>query len=108
MIKRAPKYRNVKTVVDGVTFDSKAEAKRYCELRLLERAGQISQLARQTPFALFHNGVLITTYRADFTYLDHKTNAQAIEDVKGVKTPDYRIKAKMMAAQGTPITEVQA
>jgi hypothetical protein len=52
--------------------------------------------------------VKICSYRADFVYLETATGEQVIEDVKGMITPEYRIKAKLMAAQGLPVTEVRA
>jgi hypothetical protein len=102
------KYRNTPVTIDGIRFDSKAEAKRWAELRLLERAGVILDLQRQVSFPITFGGVKITTYRADFVYREAETGETAIEDVKGVRTPEYRIKAKLMAAQGMPIREVAA
>ena len=62
------KYGNVKTVVDGITFDSKAEARRYAGLRALVANGIISDLELQPSFVIDVNGVKICTYRADFAY----------------------------------------
>ena len=92
------KYGAVKTEVDGIMFDSKREASRYQELRLLEQAGEIANLRLQVPYILFpkneHGRAL--KYIADFTYNDR--NGQLIvEDAKGVKTPVYRLKRRMMA-----------
>lgn len=94
---KAPKYRNRKTVVDGVTFDSAAEARRYGELKLLERAAQITALELQPAFRLVVNNLLICTYKADFTYQDAANN-RIVEDVKGMKTPVYNLKKKLMRA----------
>lgn len=94
---KAPKYQNRKTVVDGIKFDSAKEARRYGELKLLERAGQITGLEIQPSFRLLVNNCLICTYRADFTYQD-ATKARIVEDVKGMKTPVYRLKKKLMLA----------
>jgi hypothetical protein len=91
------KYRNVKTVVDGITFDSKKEAKRYGELKLMQAAGLISCLELQVSYRLFIKGELICTYRADFRYKDKDGNV-IVEDVKGVRTRDYIIKRKLMRA----------
>jgi hypothetical protein len=100
------KYGNVKTTVDGETFDSKGEAKRWLELRLLERAKAISDLQRQPSYKLEWAGKYICTYVADFTYVDTSTGKTVVEDFKGVRTPEYRIKAKMFAAQyGVTILE---
>jgi len=99
------KYGNRKTVVDGMAFDSAKEARRYGELKLLERAGQITGLEIQPAFRLVVNNCLICTYKADFTYQDAKKQ-RIVEDVKGVKTPVYRLKKKLMLAiHGVEILE---
>lgn len=93
------KYKAKKTVVDNITFDSKKEANRYCELKLLERAKVISNLQLQVPYILIPKskyGCAIK-YIADFVY--EENNKIVIEDVKGVKTPVYRIKKRLMAEQ---------
>lgn len=105
-MKRPSKYGNRKTVLAGKTFASAAEARRWGELQLMERAKLIRDLRCQVPFPLIWNGVKIASYVADFTYVDAATGAEVIEDVKGVRTQAYRIKAKMMAADGKPIKEV--
>lgn len=92
------KYGAVKTEVDGIMFDSKREAKRYQELRLLEQAWEITNLCLQVPFELIPKSKygMPIRYIADFTYNDR--NGQLIvEDAKGVKTPVYRLKRRMMA-----------
>lgn len=92
------KYGAVKTEVDGIKFDSKREALRYQELRLLEQAGEITNLRLQVPFELIPKSKhgMPVRYIADFTYND--LNGQLIvEDAKGVKTPVYRLKRRMMA-----------
>lgn len=86
---KTPKYGNRRTVVDGITFDSAAEARRYGELRLLERAGQVSGLRLQ-PEYLLPAGV---KYRGDFEYTE--AGRLVCEDVKGVETQAFRIKAKL-------------
>lgn len=91
------KYRNVKTEVDGITFDSKKEAARYQELRMLERSGIIKELQCQYKFPLQVNGVKVCTYIADFHYLD-QNGREVVEDTKGIKTAMYRLKAKLMIA----------
>jgi hypothetical protein len=95
---KAPKYRNVKTTVDGITFDSAKEARRYSELRLLERAGNLSELVLQPRFPLVVNGEKICTYVADFSYRPLRSDTPTIEDVKGVKTPIYNLKKRLMKA----------
>ena len=98
---KAPKYLNRKTIVDGITFDSAKEARRYGELKLLERAGQITGLEIQPSFRLVVNNCLICTYKADFRYTTdtpHVRGLVVVEDVKGMKTPVYRLKKKLMLA----------
>ncbi len=109
ILTRRNKYGNQRVVVDGITFASKAEAKRYGELKLLERAGEILNLELQPKFALVGIGATkICQYRADFAY--QRTNGPlVVEDVKGMKTPVYRLKAKLFRDNfGFSITEVQA
>jgi hypothetical protein len=100
------KYRAVKTEVDGITFDSKREAARYMELVLLERAGEISRLELQPKYDCVVNGKKICTYKADFRYFN--ANGSVVEDVKGMKTPVYRLKKKLVEAlfPGVKIQEV--
>lgn len=107
------KYNSKKTVVDGQQFDSKKEARRYQELLLLEKAGEIKNLSRQVKFVLIpsqrdENGKVVErecSYKADFTYEEGiKTVA---EDVKGYRTKEYIIKRKLMLYQyGIRIREV--
>ena len=92
------KYGAVKTEVDGIMFDSKREASRYQELRLLEQAGEIANLRLQVPYILFpkneHGRSL--KYIADFVYNDD-TGALVVEDAKGHSTDVYKIKRRLMA-----------
>lgn len=98
------KYRNVKTIVDGIKFDSKKEAGRYQVLRLLERTGQVSDLKLQPTFLIAVNGHKVCKYKADFAY--RQDGADVVEDVKGIKTPTYRLKAKLLkAVHGITILE---
>jgi hypothetical protein len=98
------KYSNKKTVVDGVTFDSKAEAKRWHELLLLVRAGQIADLERQVRYELAPSVKFpgdarakpALTYWADFRYCIRETGTVIVEDTKGVATEAYRIKKHLM------------
>lgn len=92
------KYRNVQTEVDGIKFASKAEARRYADLKLLERAGHIKDLKLQPRFPLVVNGLLVCTYVADFSFVYTKSGNEVIEDTKGVKTKDFIIKAKLFHA----------
>ena len=100
------KYKAVKTEVDGITFDSKREAARYMELVLMQRAGEISHLELQPAFECRIDGKKICTYKADFRYFTAKECV--VEDVKGVKTPVYRLKKKLVEAlyPGVKIQEV--
>lgn len=81
----------------GFVFDSKAEFIRWCELRILGRAGQISDLQRQVKYELIpkQKGERACTYVADFVYIDSDGNT-VVEDTKGVRTDAYRIKRKLM------------
>ena len=104
------KYHAKKTVVDGIMFDSKKEAARYAELKLLERAGIISQLVLQPRFELQEgfrkNGKSYRKieYVADFMYRDNKAEETVIEDVKGVKTEVYKLKKKLFEAKYKNLT----
>ena len=95
------KYFSKKAVVDGIEFDSKAEAKRYCELKLLERAGKIKDLSLQHKFELQpsfkKNGKTIRAivYVADFVYFDLERMVNVVEDVKGFATKEYLLKKKL-------------
>jgi hypothetical protein len=101
------KYRNIKTEVDGIVFDSKAEARRYMELRLLEKANEISDLRLQYPFECKINEKKICTYRADFDYFEG--DQWVVEDVKGFRTQVYKLKKKLVEAlHGIEIREVRA
>lgn len=99
------KYKNVKTEVDGVVYDSAREAKRHGELQLMERVGQISNLRRQVSYELKVGGVLVAKYIADHVY--DEGGAEVVEDSKGIRTRDYAIKRKLMKAlYGIAIREV--
>lgn len=110
--KKPSKHRNIKTVVDGITFDSKKEARRYKELMLLLQAGKITNLELQKKYELIpkqrkSNGKLelACSYVADFVYIEG--GIQVVEDVKGKATRDYIIKRKLMLkVHGIEIKEV--
>ena len=95
------KYKNRRTEVDGIEFDSLKEARRYQELKLLVRGGVIKDLELQPVFELIpkqkHNGKSIrkANYIADFMYIDTKRGITVVEDVKGFKTDVYKLKKKM-------------
>lgn len=111
------KYHNKKVAVGGMTFDSRKEARRWNELLLLQRAGMISGLKRQVPFLLIPTQKTETAdgkwrterpvkYVADFVYTE-KDGREVVEDTKGVRTPDYIIKRKLMLyIKGIAIREI--
>ena len=103
------KYHAIPTEVDGVRFASRMEARRYQELRLLERAGEIEGLEMQVRYPIVVNGVKVCEYVSDFEYRDLSTGRWIVEDVKGKATPVYKLKAKLMrAVHHVEIQEVQA
>ena len=98
------KYHNKKTVIDGIKFDSKLEAERYAQLKILERAGVIRDLELQPEYELIpsfrKNGKTWrrTLYKADFRYIIAEDDSYIIEDVKGstsVITDVFRLKQKL-------------
>lgn len=100
------KYKNIPVVVDNIRFDSKKEATRYGELKMLERSRIISELEVHRKYPLQVNGVSLGYYEADFAYLD-KDGRQVVEDTKGVRTPVYILKSKLMiAVHGLRVIEV--
>lgn len=121
---RKNKYNARKVKVDGIVFASQKEADRWRELKLLERAGKITELKRQVPFLLipiqrefcseidkngrFKKGKVIErkcSYYADFVYMQN--GKQIVEDAKGKRTDEYVIKRKLMLfLQGIRIREV--
>jgi hypothetical protein len=130
---RAHKYHAKPQVVDGIRFASQKEARRYQELKLLEKAGEIRDLVVHPRFPLWaHTGVAsdepvkVGEYRGDFAYEEQvrmgvipaaiSTDGVAVvsvewvdrvEDVKGFKTPLYKWKKKHVEAQyGIRIVEI--
>ena len=117
------RYGNVnKPIHDGIRFDSKREFLRYMDLKVLERAGEISDLRVHPEFPIIIGGVPIMTssnqhnkwdrqviYEADFTYLTKAPfGNRVIEDVKmqsGHRTDVYKLKRALMKAMGYDITE---
>lgn len=99
------KYHSRKVVVDGIVFDSRKEASRYAELKMLEKSGQIQSLQRQKKYELIPSQYAIVAgkkkcierpvcYYADFCYIEN--GEEVVEDVKGMKTHEYIIKRKLM------------
>ena len=101
LVARGSKYNARKTVIDGIQFDSAKEAKRYTRLRALEDEGKIQHLRLQVPFELVPSfecdGVKYRgmKYVADFVYV--RDGKVVVEDCKGFKTPEYKMKKKLMA-----------
>ena len=98
MIKRS-KYNNKKTKVDGITFDSKKEADRYVFLTHRATIGEVLDLHLQVPFIFALEGKKMFTYKADFVYYDKTLSKTVIEDVKGMRTPLYKLKKKLIEHQ---------
>lgn len=106
------KYGNVKVELDGYKFDSKLEADRYKELRLLQSKNLISDLEVHPKFPLRagRSDVQVAVYVGDFAYLSHGVGPEpkyVLEDCKGRKTAVYQLKKKMVkACYGIEIQEV--
>ena len=109
------KYHAKKVVVDGITFDSEREARRYGELMALRLAGEIRDLELQKSFELLpvqrdSAGRVVeraVRYKADFYYYDNRRRCYVVEDTKGVRTDDYIIKRKLMLyVHGIRIKEI--
>lgn len=107
------KYSAEATTLDGIKFPSKREARRWAELQLLQRGGEVRDLQRQVKYALRgQDGPILTPtgkqahYIADFVYVDARTGFEVVEDAKGAKTPEYLLKRAILAAQGVKVTEV--
>lgn len=98
--KKRHKYGAKKQVIDGISFPSKREARRYAELAALVRAGEVLNLELQPRWDLHAvGGTRVCAYVADFRYIVAATGETVVEDVKGVKTPVYRLKKKWLKAE---------
>ena len=96
-----PKYGNKKVIVDGIKFDSKWESERYLYLKSLERAGTVKDLELQVRYNIAVNGEKICAYVADFRYQKQNKDGnwyEVVEDAKGVETPEFKLKKKLMKA----------
>lgn len=91
------KYKNIKVKLDGITFDSKKEAVHYAYLKSLEKRGVITDLQLQTKLDFKIDGKKIFTYKPDFEYNDEF--GHHIVDVKGIQTPVFKLKKKLIEAQ---------
>ena len=111
------KYLNLKTTVDGITFDSRKEARCYMVYKQRERDGKISNLRMQVSYelipAIYRDEVKhlktkdktirkciqrVVHYIADFVYTDNSTGEEKVIDTKGFRTKEYKLKKKMMLA----------
>ena len=104
------KYHAKKTTVDGITFDSRREADRYLVLKGMEDDGAIEDLRRQVRYELVPafdvDGMHYRPvyYVADFVYVED--GKEVVEDVKGMRTDEYRLKSKLFARRyGVSIRE---
>lgn len=92
------KYKNKSVEVDGITFDSALEARRYQDLKLLQFSGAIRDLEVHRAFRIEVGGMLICSYEADFCYTMVPSGLFVVEDTKGYVTPEYKLKKKLMKA----------
>lgn len=101
------KYKSKKGECDGLKFDSQRELQEYIKRKQLEKIGAIVDLQCQVRFPLVVNGKKIAVYIADFTYyFANNPGVLVVEDVKGYRTPVYKLKAKLFfALYGFAITE---
>tara|TARA_R110000803_G_scaffold79132_1_gene144630 strand:+ start:25 stop:381 length:357 start_codon:yes stop_codon:yes gene_type:complete len=101
------KFGAKKTEFMGMKFDSKWEAERYGQLYLKFERGEIEELDRQIRFNILVNDQKICAYVADYTYYETDENGERqyiVEDAKGVETPEFKLKKKLMlAANGIDI-----
>lgn len=97
--KKPNKYGAQQIVVDGVLFHSKGEARYWEILRLREKAGEIYGLERQKVYQIIMNGVKICKLIVDFAFYDKTDEQFHAQDWKGVVTPMFRLKAKLVKAQ---------
>ena len=99
------KYNAKPRTIDGITFPSTAEAIRYIQLKMLERAGDIKDLSLQPNFEIYKafkckgKKYAAIKYIADFKYLERSTGLTVIEDVKGKETEGFKLKKKMFLSQ---------
>lgn len=102
------KYRAIPTSVDNILFASRREANRYFELKVLQKAGEISDLVCHPSFPLVVKGTKVSTYVADFSYRN-RNGELVVEDVKSkpTMTPTYRLKKRLLQAlEGITVREV--
>jgi len=99
--KKSSKFGAKKTIVDGITFDSKWESERYGQLRAMERGGIVTDLKLQVKYDIIINDIKICRYIADFVYKEESPDGKVkeiVEDAKGFETPEFKLKKKLMKA----------
>lgn len=105
---RNGKYNAIRTTYNNINFDSKGECERYKQLILLESLGEIFNLQLKIVHKLILNDVHICSYESDFEY-DDKDGNHVVEDYKGFRTKEFKIKSKLMLAlKGVTILETGA
>ena len=100
---KTPKYRAKKTTIDGLTFDSQLEGRRYLQLKAREKSGEIEGLQLQVEFQVSRGmknrmtgqKIRSSMYIADFVYWDRAQQRYIAEDTKGMETPEFRLKWKL-------------
>ena len=95
---RSSKYGAKKVTAADGTFDSQLEYKRWCELKVLQRIGEIANLERQVAFELVVNNVRIGKFTADHRWVEPATGKTVVEDVKGMMVRDVGLRLKLMKA----------
>lgn len=95
--RKKSKYGNKRVQIDGIWFDSILEGHRYGQLKLLKQAGEIADFEMQVTYHLGVNGIHICDYRADFV-VKYPDGHGEVEDTKGVETPEFKLKKKLMLA----------
>lgn len=106
-MRRRNKFNAVKVRMDGYLFDSKAEARRYSDLKLMQKAGAISGLVVHPKYHIVHTGNKVCTVELDFEY-STSDGGRVFEDVKGVFTALSRLKHKLFQAYyGEPVRIVR-
>lgn len=99
--KQKNKYKNNKIIIDNIKFDSISEGNRYCELKILLKQNKIKNLILQPSFVLQENFIKCNIkfrkikYIADFQYFDNEKKQIIVEDVKGYKTKEFKLKYKL-------------
>lgn len=107
-VRKANKYKAKPILVDGIRFPSMKQGERYKQLKILQAADRIRNLRLEVPYAIKVKDATVCIYRADFVYEEYASQqwTEVVEDVKGMKTPVYNLKKKLMkACHGIEIRE---